>query len=289
MPKKKDQPKVSVILPSYNHEKYLNEAIDSVLKQTFLDFDLILWDDASTDSSWSIIKGYSDTRIRAYKNKPEQRGFPSRRIISEFPTSDYIAIHHSDDIWEPEKLEKQVAYLDENPDVGAVFTRAKLIDEDGLLFEDKSHPYYSVFEEPNRTRYEWLYHFFYKGNALCHPSVLIRKECYQEVGLYRYGMAQLPDFDMWVRLAMKYEIHVMPEKLIRFRIHRDESNSSGNRSDTRIRIQFEYLQVLENYREILSYSELVKIFPLAKKHERNGNEDTGFALGMIAVETAPFP
>jgi hypothetical protein len=118
--------------------------------------------------------------------------------------------------------------------------------------------------------------------------MLIRTACYEEVGLYRYGMAQLPDFDMWVRLAMKYEIYIIPEQLIRFRVHRNEGNISGNRPDTHIRIQFEYLQVLENYRKISSFSELKKIFPIAGKYERDGNEDIGFILGIIAVETAPF-
>jgi O-antigen biosynthesis protein len=283
-------PKISILLTSYNHAKYLRDAIESVLNQTYKDFELLVWDDASVDNSWEIITSYSDERIHAFRNHTNQVEY-FYKAISDMTQglSEYIAIHHSDDVWEPKKLEKQVAYLDKNPDIGAVFSWAKFINEEGELFEDETHPYYKLFEQPNRTRHEWLNHFFYKGNALCHPSLLIRKECYQEVGLYRNGMAQLPDFDMWVRLVMKYEIHVIPEKLIRFRIHQDKSNSSGNRSDTRIRIQFEYLQVLENYREILSYSELAKIFPIAKKYERNGSGDTGFALGMIAVETAPFP
>ena len=285
----KKKNKTAIFLSSYNYAKYLSDAINSILSQTYPNFELIIVDDASSDESWNIIQNYSDIRVRSYKSKSPSSGEYANKLFSELPQKEYIAIHHSDDIWEPEKLEKQVAYLDENPEVGAVFTWAKIIDDDGNLLEDKSHPYHQIFQQPNRTRHEWLNYFFYKGNALCHPSVLIRKRCYEDVGLYRYGMAQLPDFDMWVRLAMKYEIHVMPEKLIRFRIHQNESNSSGNRPEVRIRIQFEYLQVLENYRKIASFKELKKIFPVAKKYERDGEEDIGFALGMIAVETGTFP
>jgi glycosyltransferase involved in cell wall biosynthesis len=212
------------------------------------------------------------------RRQPYQSKYGINKAIQEIARGKYIAIHHSDDAWLPDKLEKQVAYLDSNPNVGAVFSWAQIVDDSGLPFQDEDHSYSHIFEQPDRTRYEWLNYFFYKGNALCHPSVLIRKTVYDDIGLYRYGMVQLPDFDMWVRLAMKYEIHIMPEKLVRFRIHKNESNSSGDRPDTRTRFQFEYLQVLQNYKEILSFSELKKVFPIVKKYKRDGKEDLGFPL-----------
>jgi len=163
--------KVSVILTSYNHEKYLREAIESVLNQSFSDFELIIWDDASTDSSWEIINSYTDNRIRGFRNETNSRGTINKSLLKA--RGEYIAIHHSDDIWEPSKLEKQVAFLDANPETGAVFTQALIIDENGDLFKDESHFYYKIFEQPVRSRYEWLNFFFFNGNALCHPSVLV--------------------------------------------------------------------------------------------------------------------
>src|SRR5262245_25933982 len=118
------QKKVSVILTSYNHAKYLRESIESILNQTFIDFELVIWDDGSTDESWDIINSYSDPRIRAFRNKTTQHGNPIRMVFPEIETEEYVAIHHSDDIWEPQKLEKQVAFLDTHPDIGAVFTWA---------------------------------------------------------------------------------------------------------------------------------------------------------------------
>jgi len=281
--------KVSVILTSYNHAKYLRESIDSVLNQTFADFELIILDDASVDQSWDIIQSYSDPRIKPLKNIENKRStLGVNKTIQEIAQGEYIAIHHSDDIWESNKLEKQVAFLIKNPQIGAVFSRAHIIGEDGKPLDDKSQPYYSVFDQPNRSRYEWLNFFFYHGNALCHPSVLIRKACYDDCGLYRYGLAQLPDFDMWIRLCLKYDIHVLEEKLVRFRVRSGELNSSGDRADVRIRQQFEYLQIYNNYLAMKLPDEIIKVFPTAKKFFNPEGFDINFSLGMVFLEANKF-
>jgi O-antigen biosynthesis protein len=283
----KNHPKVSIFLTSYNHAKYLRESIDSALHQTFSDFELIILDDASTDDSWAIINSYSDPRIRAFRNKTNRLGdFPE--LFPQAANGEYLAIHHSDDIWELNKLEKQVAYLNNHPDIGAVFTNAMIIDEQGKPFEDKTHFYYNIFNQPNRTRHEWLKFFFNLGNALCHPSVLIRKVCYEQCGLYRYGLFQLPDFDMWIRLCLKYEIHVMPKKLVRFRVREYEENVSGNQPEKRIRSMYEFYKTLENYKKIERFDDLVKVFPKAEKYNRGDETDIHFSLAMIALEEKPF-
>ncbi len=277
-------PKVTVILTSYNHANYLRESIDSVLQQTFTDFELLILDDASMDDSWQIINSYSDPRIRAFQNEINRLGeFPG--LFPEKATGEFIAIHHSDDVWEPEKLEKQVHFLDDHPEVGAVFTNAMIIGERGEPFEDKTHFYYHIFDQPNRSRYEWLNFFFYHGNALCHPSVLIRRLCYENCGTYRRGLAQTPDFDMWIRLCLKYEIHVLPEKLVRFRVRSNEMNASGDRPATHIRGNFEFIQVLNNYRTIQTSEEFLKIFPNASEYFSPEGYDIDFALAMVALQT----
>jgi glycosyltransferase involved in cell wall biosynthesis len=282
-------PKVSVILTSYNHAKYLRESISSVLDQTFSDFELIIGDDASTDESWNIIKSYDDPRIHAFKHEyNEMGGIIQEVLLNKSASGEYIAIHHSDDIWEAQKLEKQVAFLDSHPEIGAVFTNATPIGELGELFVDKTHIYFHVFDQPNRSRYEWLNFFFNHGNALCHPSVLIRKVCYEKCGSYRYGLLQLGDLDMWVRLCMEYEIYVMPERLVRFRIRDNMANASGGLIENHIRHHNDFFHVLDNYRRISSYEELVRIFPSARKYYRPGGSDVLFILGMIALESERF-
>lgn len=282
-------PKVSVILTSFNHAKYILEAIDSALNQTFTDFELIILDDCSSDNSWDLINQYSDPRIKAFRNEVNKGPVEElNKAISAVASGKYIAIHHSDDVWEPDKLGKQVAFLETHSEVGAVFTNALAIAEDSSPLSDEQHYYSNIFDQPSRTRHEWLRFFFSRGNALCHPSVLIRKACYEDCGLYRYGLAQLPDFDMWIRLCLKYEIYVLPEKLVRFRVRDNEANTSASRPETRIRGLYEFYKLLQNYRKIKSFDDLVKVFPSAEKYYRNEETDLDFALAKVALEEKPF-
>lgn len=282
-------PKISVILTSFNHARFVREAIDSVLAQDFSDFELIVWDDASTDGSWEIIESYSDPRMRAFRNDQTRRAiYGINTAISELAQGEYIAIHHSDDAWEPDKLSRQVAFLDANAEIGAVFTDASAVSEDGSPYPDPEHFYATVFAQPNRSRFEWLRHFFYHGNALCHPSVLIRKSCYAECGLYRYGFGQVGDLDMWIRLCLKHEIHVLPEKLVRFRVLRGEANTSGSRSDTRVRWITEMFRLMLNYRRLKTWGEMIAVFPEAAEYHRRRGFEPDFVLAMMAMREHPF-
>ncbi len=283
-------PKISVILTSFNHEKYIAETIDSILAQTFTDFELIIWDDLSADRSWDIIQGYRDPRIRAFRNEERRRGFYGINLaITEEVSSKYIAIHHSDDVWEPNKLELQHAFLESHPHIGAVFSNARAIGENGQPLDDAQHVYANIFNQPNRSRSQWLHHFFYVGNALCHPSVLIRKQCYDDCGLYKPWLPQLGDLDMWIRLCLKHDIHVLPEPLVRFRVRADEANASGNRPETRIRHGNESLILLDNYLHLTDFDQIEQVFPSAIQYRRGANSEPRFALAMTALAEHSVP
>lgn len=282
-------PRISIFMSSYNYAKYLALAIESVLNQSFTDFELFIIDDASTDESWQIIQNYKDPRIKAYQNHTNLNSKHwMNKIVFEMASGEYFAVQHSDNIWEHDKLQKQIDFLDSNPDYAAVFTNAYIIDEKGRPLTDKTHFFYSIFDQPNRNRFEWLNHFFYHGNALCHPSILIRKACYDKCGGYRIGLAQIPDFDMWIRVCMAYEIHVMSEKLIQYRVQSNENFTSGNLPRNRIRGQFEFLQALNHYKFIASLDEFNKIFPEAKKYISDDNPDYLYALGKLATDSGQF-
>lgn len=286
MIKLKNMPQVSIVLTSYGHGKYIREAIDSVLQQTFTDFELIIWDDASVDDSWEIIQSYNDPRIQAFQN-PYNKGpvFGVNKAIFDIACGKYIAIHHSDDVWELDKLAKQVAFLEVNQNIGAVFSDAQPIDQRGMPLIDQTHFYYNIFSQPNRSRYEWLRHFFLKGNALCHPSILIRKQCYIDCGAYRDMLAQLPDLDMWIRLCAKYEIHVIETCLLKFRILDGEMNTSGNRPITRIRNTNEYYKLLQQYRTLVEKENVFKIFPdFISLYERGEDTDPEYVLSRVCLE-----
>ena len=247
-----DHPVVSVILTSFNHGKFIREAIESVLSQTFVDFELIIWDDASPDDSWEIIQGYSDPRIRAYQNQRNEGPTAGvNKAIFEIATGKYISIHHSDDVWEFDKLEKQVAFLDARPDVGAVFTWTKIIDDNGLD-QDNDH-----FNQPNRTRWQWLNSIFFMNSPFAHPSVMMRKACYQELGGYRDYLAQTPDVEMWSRLLLAYPVHIIPERLTKHRLFSDKSNTSGARPDVVVRTWNEWNVLRENFLSISDFETIV--------------------------------
>ncbi len=280
------KPIVSVILTSYNHSTFIREAINSVLDQSFEDFELIIWDDNSQDNSWDIIKSYSDKRIKAFKNEVN-RGpcYGVNEAIFKHTKGRYIAIHHSDDIWEKNKLEQQVCFLESHSKVGAVFSNATPIDERGEPLTDTLHHYYSCFRQENRSRHQWLNFFFLNGNALCHPSILVRKNCYLECGPYRGELAQVPDLDMWIRLCSKHDIHILPDTLVRFRVRDGELNTSGDRPETRIRGIYEYYKILQQYENIVNQENIFEIFNPSLSEKYGAEFDPRFVLAKIAIET----
>lgn len=277
-------PRVSVVLPTYNHEKYVGECIQSVLDQTYQDFEIIITDDGSSDGTVNVIKEFDDSRIQLY-TYPENKGActATNNCIRK-TAGEYIAVLNSDDAWEPTKLEKQVKYLDSHPEIGAVFTKVTFVDETGTLIGPENYKGFYKFEKENKSRYEWLRFFFSTGNCLCHPSVLIRKKCYDEVGLYDERMANLPDLDMWVRLCLKYDIHILNEKLVRFRITADKSSASADKPSTHIRSAFDYIQILNHYLAIDDREIFLKIFPEAAKHGIVEEEYIPYFLSRLAVD-----
>ncbi len=285
-------PLVSVILTSYNHAKYIKKAIDSVLEQTFDDFELIIWDDASSDNSWEIINSYHDNRIRKFRNEHQMRAiFGINEAISNVATGEYIAIHHSDDVWAPEKLEKQVKQFNLHQDCGAVFTWAQIIDERGAVMPN--HFLNATFSQPNRTRHDWLNIMFFGGNFFCHPSALIRKGCFDLVGKYNNGLAQLVDMDMWVRILLQYDVIVIDEKLTKMRILDGEKNAGAIRIDSIARDKFESFMILSNYLAINKVQEVMKIFPFLSATIPNqgeiGDDLASFLIGLVAVQRGNKP
>lgn len=270
-------PKVSIILTSFNHAKYLHEAIESTLNQTFSDFELIIWDDASKDNSWDIIQSYQDPRIKTFRNGENmQPVYGVNKAISEIATGEYIAIHHSDDVWELDKLEKQVIFLDDNHQVSAVFTWVQIIDDYG---NDRGFDWF------NRKYDRWrlLRELFCGTNHLNHPSVLVRKSCYNDIGLYKYGLAQTADAEMWTRLLLKYEAAILEESLVKHRLFLDGSNASGSANNSTIRTQNEWNILRSNFLECHNYEEFIRIFPEISQIADEKTFSTIRALAFVSL------
>lgn len=277
---------VSVILTSYNHEKFLAKSIESVLNQTYKDFEFIIVDDCSSDASWDIIEAYKQKYpdIITLRHEYNWGGGVVADTVRNYATGEYIAIHHSDDLWEAEKLQKQVDILKEHPEYAAVFTNASAIDEEDKAYEDENGFYYNRFAVENRSRHEWLNHFFFYGNCLCHPSILVKKSVYEEDGFFRRGLKQIPDFVKWIQICKKYEIYVIPEVLVKFRVRTGGQNTSGMRLDTQIRSTVELFLMLQEYLDIKNQQEFWAVFPEAQKYCTRDYFSTEYVLGRICTE-----
>lgn len=215
-------PKISVIIPSYNHAKYVGEAIKSVLAQDFTDFELLIADDCSQDNSRQIIGNFQDDRIHTFFLDENIGPCEILKYLIQHASGTYIALLNSDDFWETTKLSKQIAFLEANPEYAACFSWADLVNENAKSLSLEECPSSQIFIEHNRTKEEWFYRFFYQSNCICHPSVLIKRSVYEEIGYYNPFFRQLPDFDLWVRLVQHYNFHIIEEVLTHLRWHNDD-------------------------------------------------------------------
>lgn len=277
-------PRVSIVLSSFNHGRFVAEAIQSVLDQTFDDFELFVIDDCSADESWDVIRRFTDPRLHAVRNDSRMRGaFGFNQTIRERTRGEFVAIHHSDDAWLPDKLATQVAILDREPGTAAVFARAIAIDEAGTTLPAGSHKYSTIFDQPNRSRHEWLRHFFFEGNCLCHPSVLARRQALLDAGLYDRRLGQLGDLDLWVRLCLQAGLHVHQTPLVRYRVLLGEANESGSRPESLNRGNVELLQILRHYLRLGRLTEVAGVFPEITIPTAATDTDVPFLVARFAA------
>ena len=241
-----EKPAVSVVLPNYNGSDFLKKAVDSVLTQSFTDFELIVVEDGSTDQSAELLASYSDPRIRVISLKQNEHICVALNTGLAAARGKYIARIDSDDCWLPEKLEKQYLYMEKNPDCGACFTLVTVVDEDERTQSEEQSPFVSIFREVNRTRYEWLRYLFFYGNHLCHSSAFFRRSIVQQIGLYRTSLVQLQDYEYWMRIARIRELYILQEPLVRYRHRLRGGNVSEATPTNSIRSRYEFYNVLRS-------------------------------------------
>ena len=205
-------PKVTVFIPAYNREKYIGDAIESVLSQTYTDFEILLIDDGSTDRTVEIMRSYTDPRLRIIRNQ-KNLGIPKTRNKGlENARGQYIAMLDSDDRAYPIRLEKQVAFLDRNPDFAQVGSWCRMMDEQGRpLKKTKRQPIL-----PDDIDVQLLFRC-----SLSNRSIMGRTELLREFG-YRNDFPRCQDYDLHVKLAKKYKLGNLPECLVYGRIHPEQ-------------------------------------------------------------------
>lgn len=208
-------PKISVVMPFYNAEKYIAASIESILQQSFSDFEFIIINDCSTDNSDEIVKKYlSDNRIIYIVNE-NRRGIVVNLNLGLFvASSDIICRMDGDDIAAPMRLQKQYEFLKNNPDVAAVGSYVSIIDEHGKKIDYRTKPTDTIFIKKNILTY----------SPLVHPATMFRKEAVIKVGGYRDLYENHEDLDLWARLICNgYVISNISEYLLLYRYHKNST------------------------------------------------------------------
>ena len=218
-----DPPKVTVLMSVYNGEKYLKEAIESILNQTFRDFEFIIINDGSTDSTSAILTRYQqkDARIRIYSQ--ENQGLvASLNRGCQLARGEYIARMDADDISLPERLAKQVAYMEANTEVGVLGTWMECINAKGI-------PHRKVRTPTTPSLIRWYLLF---GCCMVHSSILMRRDVIEQVGFYRSEALHVEDYDLWTRASLITELANLPEIQLRYRVCEDSISSQHAQTQT---------------------------------------------------------
>ncbi|WP_063650743.1 glycosyltransferase [Aliivibrio fischeri] len=201
--------KVSWVLPVYNAEKYLHKTIDSILRQTFINWELIIINDGSTDNSLEIIKSFKDDRIKVVSR--ENKGLSkSLNEGVELALGEYIARIDSDDINEINRLELQVAFLDSNPDYILVASNVSYINEKGVEYR------FSTLPSSHRA----IKNKLKVDNCIFHPTVLVRKKALIKSGGYNNEIGcYWEDYHLWLKLIDFGKFYIIPDYLLKYRVH----------------------------------------------------------------------
>jgi glycosyltransferase involved in cell wall biosynthesis len=205
---------VSVLMPVYNAERYVTEAVESILAQTFRDFEFLIIDDGSTDRSLSILKRYAERDPRIYLVSRPNRGLvPTLNELIAMARGEFVARIDADDVALPERFERQIAFLRGHPEVVCVGGAVLEIDPAG-------HELAGVHRHPSHDA--GIQEDLLRGcTAIWHPTATMRREAVASVGGYREEMKHCEDLDLWLRLGEIGRLANLEEVVLRYRVHPD--------------------------------------------------------------------
>ncbi|MFQ5454935.1 MAG: glycosyltransferase family 2 protein [Nitrospirota bacterium] len=253
-------PMVSLIMGVYNGDKYLKESIGSILNQSFRDFEFIIINDGSTDKTGEILEGYNDERLTIIKQE-ENKGLTfSLNIAIDYMRGRYIARMDADDISLPERLEKQVQFLEDYSEYGLVGVTDEVIDKNGK----------TIGIEPRLLEDKEIKKGLILGNQFCHGSVMFRREIIEKIGKYDYSLRYSQDYEFWLRVSRIYKIANLPDILYRRR------ETQGNITSLFGKKQRDYANMIRdfNLKEIIREERHKTVFPEYYKYQ----PDTGKEL-----------
>ncbi len=297
-PPNSTRPRVTVLIPAYNAATHLRDAIDSILRQSFTDFELIVVDDASVDGTSAILASYNDPRIRVHRFSKNSGVSAARNMGISLALGEYIALLDADDIAYPKRLELQVAYLDQHPDVAVVGSLVDYIDEKGhgLYRSSPNHP--QTMEEVANAL-AW-------GCCIINSAVTMRRDVVLKKGGYN-GSDVAEDYDLWLKISDDYQLVNFPEYLSAYRTHGQQASfrkirkmrrvtditkiNAFNRKKTLGLLPIDAQAPLPDYWARLrgvSYTLGGDYLGWAKEYSSLHRHDLSLRLSLLTIVNAPF-
>jgi GT2 family glycosyltransferase len=239
------EPLVSIFMPAYNAGRFLRQAIQSVLAQTYRNIELVLLDDASTDETARIAQSSGDPRVVYRYNERNLGQFRSMSRAVELTRGEFIAIFHADDVYEPEIVAEELAYLRANSTAGAVFSQDNIINEQGEIVARVRLP--SMLRNRVLITYEDVYRYLlrHKNQIICCPTFMVRRSVLAQIGPFdaaRYRIAG--DLDMWIRILRQYPVGILNQRLINYRKSSGQESSKYRRLRT---TEEEFFEIMDRY------------------------------------------
>lgn len=273
-------PKISILCPSYNHEKFIGYFIDSILNQSEQDFELIIVDDCSTDKNVIEIQKFSDPRIKLIKHNYNQGINAGLNDAFNIAKGQYFVFIASDDMLEPDHLKFTCEYLDKNKDINIVYCSLHIIDNNNQLIK-KNKP--SI--QPDRDRFKILMELFMDGNVILSPGMVVRKDALDKIMPLDLSMLQHQDYQMHINLLMENNIYFTAQQLVRYRqISGNQTNISARSCVTKKREDLEQSKLMDSFLQIKDVTFLRQIFgnKLDEFGEPN-NKTIPYFLGRLAL------
>lgn len=228
-----DHPLVCICIPTYNAASTVRETLASILGQTYPNLVVHVSDNASTDDTIKVVESMGDPRVVIHRNETNIGGEGNFNRCIQMAEGKYTAIFHADDLYDPEMVAQQVAFLEAQPEVGAVFTEAALIDDSGKIFGEARLP---KELSANDHLYDFITLFkvvLHRWNFFICPSAMVRTDIYRdEIRKYRGDIFKSSaDLDVWLRISQKHLVAIFPIALMRYRISKFQF-SAGIRNQT---------------------------------------------------------
>lgn len=271
-----EHPLVSVIMPCYNGEKFIGEAIESALNQTYKNWELIIVDDRSTDNSKKIIKQYyiADTRIQYIQHK-KNKGIPSTRNTGiKISNGEYIAFLDQDDLWMKDKLDLFIREFNRyDAKVGIIFSDIEIVFADNIISRNyKKVNYYKIQKLNKRNFIKKLF----MGNFIKTTSqVILRKECFNKLGLLDERLHGGDDGDFWLRAAGEFNFKYLDIPLTKYRFHKENTSK-----------KIRYYMIEDAI--VIIVPKIIKKYPFLKSIKNNKFSKLYYNYGIYLSEDAKF-